>query len=78
MNYLGSVGEMEFNVFEFCNMAENDGLASMMVFLFDENDLFEKLNIEFQTFYAYMKKIQAGSIHFIFFVFHKFQFYLDI
>ena len=59
-NYLENINDLEFNVFEFVNMAENDGLASMLVYLFDENDLFEKLNIEYQTFYALMKKIQAG------------------
>lgn len=58
--YLESVDELEFNVFEFAKSAENEGLTSLLVFLFEENDLFEKLNIEFQSFFSFMKKIQSG------------------
>lgn len=58
---LQNVDDFDFNVFEFCQIAEGEGLAALMVYLFDENDLFDKLHIDCQVFYSFMKKIQAGN-----------------
>ncbi len=61
------MADLDFNIFDYCKMIEgDDGLAILMIYLFDENDLFEKLNIEFQTFYNYMKKIQSGFFFWFF------------
>ena len=56
-------GELEFNVFEFCTMVEGDGLVCLLMHLFEENSLFEKLNIDPQIFYNFSKKIQSGFFY---------------
>ena len=57
---LSKVNDIDFNCFEFDKQCKGDGLSTLVMNLFQTNDLFEKLNIEPIVLNKFIKVIQNG------------------
>ncbi len=55
-----NINELDFDCFKCSEISAKQHLCYLMLHLFSQNDLFEKLNINPKTFYTFVKKIQNG------------------
>ena len=55
-----NLNELDFDCFLCSEISAKQQLSYLMLHLFYHNDLFEKLNIDSQTFYKFISKIQEG------------------
>ena len=60
------VNDLEFDCFKCAEISSNNQLSYLMLHLFYQNDLFEKLNIDPKVFYKFVKKIQEGLLLILF------------
>jgi hypothetical protein len=51
---------LEFDCFDFENQSEGKGLIYEMMFLFESNELFDKLNINSKVMVEFVRRVQDG------------------